>query len=84
MKKTLFYIVLSLILVLPLRSQETNPVIGISDKRPTACLLKNAMIQVDYETSPVKSDMLIRDGRIVKVDPALNSTTGAVIIDLEG
>lgn len=84
MKKTLLYIGFSLISILPIRSQETKPVVGISDERPTACLLKNAMIQVDYAASPVKSDMLIRDGRIEAIGSAVESPAGTIIIDLEG
>ena len=63
---------------------DNAPVVGVSDKRVELYGLKNARVEVDYQTTLENTDILISDGRIKSVGKGLTFPPGTIVYDLTG
>ncbi len=63
---------------------DNAPVTGVSDKRVELYGLKNARVEVDYQTTLENTDILISDGRIKSVGKGLTFPPGTIVYDLTG
>ncbi|MGL4596583.1 MAG: amidohydrolase family protein [Bacteroidia bacterium] len=68
-----------------LQAQITSfPNTEVSDNRHTVFAFTNAHIQVDAETVIDKGTLLIKDGLVLDVGPAVTVPAGAVVTDMQG
>ena len=65
-------------------SQQTFPVNGTTDPRHLTYAFINGTVFTDYKTNISPSTLLIRDGLIVDVGPAVTVPTDAIVYDLKG
>lgn len=83
--KKLYTAFASLLLAICIQAQTvTFPSNGAVDNRHTVFAFTNARIQQDPETVIEKGTLLVRDGQIIEVGPAVNIPKGAVVYDLQG
>lgn len=62
----------------------TEPVTGVSDKRPEIYGFKNAKVYIDYQTVAENTDFLVSGGRITAVGKNLVFPKGTIVTDLSG
>lgn len=73
-----------LLLLVPVIAQTNFPLTGIGDERPGIHALINATVVPDWQSEPVKADILIVNGRIEAVGKNIKFPAGTRITDLEG
>ncbi|MFN2379234.1 MAG: hypothetical protein ABR519_03365, partial [Bacteroidales bacterium] len=73
-----------MLMLAPVIAQTNFPVTGIGDERPGIFALTNAMVVPDWQSDPVKTNILIVNGRIEEMGNDIKFPAGTRIIDLEG
>lgn len=71
-------------MMVPVIAQNNFPVTGIGDERPGIHALINATVVPDWQSEPVKADILIVNGRIEAIGKNIKFPAGTRITDLEG
>ncbi|MDT8402561.1 MAG: amidohydrolase family protein [Bacteroidales bacterium] len=84
MKKIVFLIVGFCLLTGIAMPQNSYPVVGISDERPGIFALTGADVIMSYDSKPVKTDILIVNGRIKAIGKNIKFPDGTTVINLEG
>jgi len=83
MKKSLLLFMLFWPLIL-CGQQDNAPVTGVSDKRPDTYGFRNATLVVDYQTVIDGADMLVEEGRLVRIGKGVVFPEGTIVYDLTG
>jgi len=83
MKKSLMLFMLFWPLILS-GQLDNAPVTGVSDKRPDIYGFRNATLVVDYQTVIEGADMLVAEGRIVRIGKGVGFPEGTIVYDLSG
>lgn len=81
------YLLLTLLVagcLLPLKAQDTYPLNGNADKRPTLYAFTQATIVTDFQTTIPNGTLLIENGRVKAVGVNLPIPPGAIVTNLNG
>jgi imidazolonepropionase-like amidohydrolase len=84
MKKPGITLILLASLLVGLQAQETFPVDGVEDHRERYYAFKNATVFVNAEKQIEDAVLIIRDGKILSIQPNSDIPKGAVVLDLSG
>ncbi len=84
MKKLFTLFLFSMFLIRASNAQETFPLNGVKDTRPTTYAFINATVVVNSSTKLESATIMVKNGVIENVGPGLPIPKGAMIIDCKG
>lgn len=82
--RKLLTLLLTVVITVKGRAQETFPVNGINDERHSYYAFINAKIYTDYQTVLDSSTLLIRNGKVEAVGKSISIPAEATVYDLKG